>query len=242
MEINSLPSANENLPDYDSQLAAEDAALSSGNTRLGLVVGALLLAGVLSYALVPKPEGGALASVTPSFLLEGASVTASREPAAAAARNDEAEPAATAKATVTLPAGAVAATMAGRPAVPAAAAVASQEAPAAIAPAPVTVAPVAAPVPAAVEPTRAPVGPIVLSGRILNEDGKPLVGATVLLKGSGKGTGTDANGTYKLEAPAGDNTLIFGYGGYQDEETRVHGAQFQNVTLMPAPSPKRRGR
>lgn len=235
MEINSLPSANENLSDYDPQLDAEDQALSSGNTRLGLVVGALLLAGVLSYALVPKQSGDALGAVMPSFLLEAANVTASRAPDAAPAARPEA---AGAPAKVADPLPAVAGAEATRPAVAPAVA-----APALLAPALVAVAAPPVPVPEPVRASVAPIsstGPVTLTGRILNEEGKPLVGATVLLKGSGKGTGTDANGNYKLEAPAGDNTLIFGYGGYQDEEAHTRGAQLLNVTLTPMPSVKHR--
>ncbi len=62
-----------------------------------------------------------------------------------------------------------------------------------------------------------------------------MVGATVLLRGSGKGTSTDANGHYELEAPAGDNSLQFGYGGYNDEEVRTRNAQPLSGTLTPTP-------
>lgn len=80
----------------------------------------------------------------------------------------------------------------------------------------------------------------MLSGRILDEDGRPMAGATVLLKGSRKGTGTDANGVYTLEVPAGENALVYGYGGYVDQEVRTRGSQPVNVTLLPAEGTKRR--
>ncbi len=80
-----------------------------------------------------------------------------------------------------------------------------------------------------------------LVGRVLDEYGKPLVGATVLLKGSSKGTSTDAAGNYTLEVPAGENTLLYGYGGYEDEVVRTHAGLTVNVTLTPRPdAPKRR--
>ncbi|UOR00051.1 carboxypeptidase-like regulatory domain-containing protein [Hymenobacter sp. 5317J-9] len=63
----------------------------------------------------------------------------------------------------------------------------------------------------------------------------------MLLRGSSKGTSTDANGNYTLEVPAGtDNTLIFGYGGYDDEEVRSRGNQPVNVTLTPRAKSRRR--
>ncbi|RZK50345.1 MAG: hypothetical protein EOO59_15965, partial [Hymenobacter sp.] len=46
----------------------------------------------------------------------------------------------------------------------------------------------------------------IQSGRIIDEAGQPLVGATVLLKGTGRGASTDANGDYSLPVPLGTNT------------------------------------
>ncbi|MBF9220564.1 carboxypeptidase-like regulatory domain-containing protein [Hymenobacter sp. BT662] len=89
----------------------------------------------------------------------------------------------------------------------------------------------------------APAAPstLTVTGKIDDETGKPLVGATVLLRGSSKGTSTDANGNYSLEVPSGtDNTLIFGYGGYDDEEVRSRGSQPVNVTLTPRAKTRKR--
>ena len=238
MATNPLPSApDDNVSEYDPQLDADDAALSSGNTRLGLIVGALFLAGMLTYALVPKQSGSALAAVTPSFMLEGASVTGAKDvapvpPAEAPAATTADEPT---RSKTTAAAAAAATAPAARP-------TAATSAMAPVAPAPVSVAAVAAApaevVAPIVEPVRA--SNVTMTGRILDENGKPLAGATVLLKGSGKGTGTDANGNFTLEAPAGDNTLQFGYGGYQDEEMHVRSGQPLNVTLTPNPGAKHR--
>ena len=49
---------------------------------------------------------------------------------------------------------------------------------------------------------------ILLHGRILNEKGQPLAGATVLQKGTAYGTSTDANGNYSLRVPAGSQTTL----------------------------------
>lgn len=73
-----------------------------------------------------------------------------------------------------------------------------------------------------------------VSGRILNEKGQPLVGATVLDKASGRGTGTDAQGRYALTVPANHTApLQFGYGGYQEQELSATAAT-DDVTLRPA--------
>jgi hypothetical protein len=74
----------------------------------------------------------------------------------------------------------------------------------------------------------------VVNGRILDENGRPLVGATVLDKTSGRGVTTNAQGTYTLLVPATQTArLQFGYGGYSEEEIQVKGRSVQNVTLLP---------
>lgn len=73
-------------------------------------------------------------------------------------------------------------------------------------------------------------------GRILDENGKPLVGATVFEKGSPRGVSTNADGEYTLAVPAGRaTTLAYGYGGYTGEELKVSGnpRALDNVTLVP---------
>lgn len=82
---------------------------------------------------------------------------------------------------------------------------------------------------------------VLVHGRILNEKGLPLVGATVLRKGTAYGTSTDAQGNYSLRVPADDQaTLQYGYGGYADRELAVaQAAPGTTVTLQPR-APKRR--
>ena len=75
----------------------------------------------------------------------------------------------------------------------------------------------------------------IQSGRIIDEAGQPLVGATVLLKGTSRGTSTDANGDYSLPVPLGTNTFVFAYSGYQDEIAQSRDGQPLTVTLLPIP-------
>jgi hypothetical protein len=114
--------------------------------------------------------------------------------------------------------------------------------------APAATKPVAEPVKA----SSARVPTLTQAGRVLDESGQPLVGATVLLRGTTRGTSTDATGGYSLQVPAGDNILVVGYGGYEDEIATTHNAQPLTVTLLPkagasvssapVPSPKAKGR
>ncbi len=74
----------------------------------------------------------------------------------------------------------------------------------------------------------------VIKGQILDENGRPLVGATILHKASGRGVGTDAQGNYTLTVPVGQPaSLQFGYGGYAEEVAHVSAGTTYNVTLLP---------
>jgi len=53
-------------------------------------------------------------------------------------------------------------------------------------------------------------------------DGSPLVGVSVLIKGTSTGTITDVNGKYTLNAPQGSK-LVFSYIGMKKQETSVKG-------------------
>ncbi len=93
----------------------------------------------------------------------------------------------------------------------------------------------AAPLAAAVEMAEAnKARTIVLHGRILNEKGLPLAGATVMQKGTAYGTSTDANGNYSLRVPAGSqSTLQYGYGGYTEQEMSAASNTTAPVVLQP---------
>ncbi|MBS1661859.1 MAG: TonB-dependent receptor [Bacteroidetes bacterium] len=61
------------------------------------------------------------------------------------------------------------------------------------------------------------------SGKVTDEKGQPLVGASVRIKGAKTGTSTDATGSFTLEVP--DNTvLIISYLGYEDKEVAATGS------------------
>ncbi|UOQ70571.1 carboxypeptidase-like regulatory domain-containing protein [Hymenobacter cellulosilyticus] len=230
----STPS-NEPQTDEAALLAsAEEEYSSSGNGKLAIIVGAIVLFAGLGYAFVPvKTAQTAISSVMPSFVLGDATVTGSRPVEETPTEEVAEEEAVTAAA----PAPA-AAKPAARPA--ATGAVAAQP----VRPSETALAEALPELESAAPAAAAPAEPanVTLSGRILDENGRPLAGATVLVKGSRKGTGTDANGNYTLEVPAGDNTLVYGYGGYEDQEMRARGGQPLNVTLTPAEGGRRRRR
>ena len=68
------------------------------------------------------------------------------------------------------------------------------------------------------------------TGKVTDEKGQPLVGASVRIKGSKTGTSTDVNGSFTLEVP--DNTtLVISYLGYEDKEVAATGATALNIQL-----------
>lgn len=56
---------------------------------------------------------------------------------------------------------------------------------------------------------------------ISQDDGQPVIGATIQVVGTNVGTVTDANGNFKLTAPRGKETVKVSYVGMQTEEFKV---------------------
>jgi len=70
-------------------------------------------------------------------------------------------------------------------------------------------------------------------GRITDsESGEPLIGATVLVKGTTQGTVADLNGEYQINMPWDKNILVFSYIGYAEHEQYVNSGQV-NISLVP---------
>lgn len=59
-----------------------------------------------------------------------------------------------------------------------------------------------------------------ITGTVTDERGDPLIGATVLIKGTSVGAVTDVDGAYTIEAEEGD-VLVFSYLGYTPQEIVV---------------------
>ena len=68
-----------------------------------------------------------------------------------------------------------------------------------------------------------------LSGKISDANGSPLVGASVLVKGTSNGTVTDNNGAFTLNNVAKGSTLIASFVGYINKEVSVDGSTLSIV-------------
>ena len=62
---------------------------------------------------------------------------------------------------------------------------------------------------------------VSVSGRITDTEGEPLLGVSILLKGTGTGTLSDAAGEFMLSVPDAKSVLVCSYVGYQTEEISV---------------------
>lgn len=77
-----------------------------------------------------------------------------------------------------------------------------------------------------------PQTPGAISGLVLDEQGQPLPGTAVLVKGTTIGTTTDLEGRYSLTLPTTAKTLVFSFVGMRMEELPIQGRSNMNVTLM----------
>lgn len=60
-----------------------------------------------------------------------------------------------------------------------------------------------------------------LTGTVQDDEGIPLIGANILVKGESVGTVTDVNGAYSLQVPEDARTLVVSYVGYSKKEITI---------------------
>ena len=71
-----------------------------------------------------------------------------------------------------------------------------------------------------------------VTGRVTStEDGSPIPGVNVLLKGTSSGTTTDANGNYSLSGPASGGSLVFSFIGLESKEIEIGDRTVIDVSL-----------
>ncbi len=70
-----------------------------------------------------------------------------------------------------------------------------------------------------------------ITGRVVDTDGSPLVGVTVMIKGTTTGTATGSNGSYSLTA-RDNQTLVFSYLGYTPVEEVIGKRTAINVRMQ----------
>ena len=72
----------------------------------------------------------------------------------------------------------------------------------------------------------------VVKGVVTDNTGEPLIGVSVVLKGSTTGVVTDIDGAYSINVPNQKNAeLVFSYVGMLPKAVKVNGQSTVNVTL-----------
>jgi len=69
-----------------------------------------------------------------------------------------------------------------------------------------------------------------VTGKVSDVNNEPLPGATVLVKGTSRGTVTDVDGSYTIQAGGGE-TLVFSFVGFETKEFAVGASSIINITL-----------
>jgi outer membrane receptor protein involved in Fe transport len=70
-----------------------------------------------------------------------------------------------------------------------------------------------------------------VSGQVKNADGEAAVGATVVIKGTSKGTTTDASGNFSIAVPNDNTVLVITSVGFAPQEVSVGSSSSLNVAL-----------
>lgn len=73
---------------------------------------------------------------------------------------------------------------------------------------------------------------VVVTGTVTEEDGTPLPGVTIVVKGTTTGTITDLNGNYSLQIDDPDVVLVFSFVGYSSQEIAVAGQTILDVSMQ----------
>lgn len=72
-----------------------------------------------------------------------------------------------------------------------------------------------------------------LNGKVLDESGIPLPGATVIAKGTTVGSTTDFDGNFEITLPVGVSIVEVSYLGYKSKEVNVEGKSTITISLDP---------
>ncbi len=75
-----------------------------------------------------------------------------------------------------------------------------------------------------------------VTGKITDEKGNPVAGASIVVKGTKIGAATDASGTFRINAPASATTLVVSYVGYAGQNVDITSSTDITVSLQPESS------
>ena len=70
-----------------------------------------------------------------------------------------------------------------------------------------------------------------VSGKVTDNSGQPLIGVSVVVKGTTSGTITDVNGNYSLPIPEGGTSLVFSFVGMTQKEMVIGSQESINISM-----------
>ncbi|HEY6503057.1 MAG TPA: TonB-dependent receptor [Chitinophagaceae bacterium] len=73
-----------------------------------------------------------------------------------------------------------------------------------------------------------------VTGKITDESGKPIEGATVQVKGSASATVTKADGTFEIMAASGRSVLVFSHVAFAEQEIALNDKSEVSLVMLPA--------
>ncbi len=73
----------------------------------------------------------------------------------------------------------------------------------------------------------------IVTGKVVDENGAPLPGVTVLVEGTQNGTITDVDGKYSLKCNSDEDVLLFTFIGFTTQKVNVSGRPVIDVQLKP---------
>ncbi len=75
---------------------------------------------------------------------------------------------------------------------------------------------------------------ITIKGKVTDENGNPVAGATVVVRGTKKATSTDQNGEFIIQVPNEKSVLVISWIGYETKEIRIKEKRELKISLKPA--------
>nr|WP_321452635.1 SusC/RagA family TonB-linked outer membrane protein [uncultured Carboxylicivirga sp.] len=71
-----------------------------------------------------------------------------------------------------------------------------------------------------------------VTGRVLDSNGEPLIGVSIVIEGTTQGVITDLDGNYSIVVPSEESVLLFSFIGFNAERVAVAGQSSINITLI----------
>ncbi len=73
---------------------------------------------------------------------------------------------------------------------------------------------------------------LTVKGFVKDDKGDPMIGVTIIIKGTSQGTVSNADGSYTIDVPYGGATLMVSYIGYAPQEINVNNRTKIDITLV----------